>query len=54
MAISSTFEIAFAGIMRYSQDPDIFDELEKSSVSNSRLFGESMKSINQSRGSSED
>ena len=51
MIITSTFELAFAGMVKYSQDPEIFEELDQVSVTNSRLNGESMKSINKSYGS---
>ena len=28
MIITSTFELAFAGMVKYSQDPEIFEELD--------------------------
>lgn len=32
VAITSTFEIAFLGMVKYYQDPEIFEELDKSTV----------------------
>ena len=51
MCIISTFEIAWANMVRYNIDPDIFEELDASSANDSRLNGASMKSINKTYGS---